>query len=355
MSEFHSYDEALNFIKSKESLGIKPGLSRIKRDLNIINNPQNDYKIIHIAGTNGKGTVAATLSKALYNSGFNVGLFTSPWVIDYREQIQLNNEFISKEDFTSQAELIKSLNTNCTEFECLTIMAYNLFKEKKVDYAVIECGMGGKKDSTNVEKENLSVITRISLDHTDFLGNTIDDIAEEKSGILRNNCTCILYNSELRSYFENKCLKLVTDGLNDNLRLINATLNELGLNSVNELVRLPARQERIGNVLLDGGHNFSAAEYLQSKLNKEVAIIGMLRDKDVDAYLSVVGKKCKKIICVTPDNKRSITAAELAEIAKKYCSDVEICSNIIEAAKRKDVTLICGSFYLIRDIRNLLI
>ena len=350
-----TYNEALNFIIKKQSLGIKPGLSRIKSALDILDNPQNCYKIIHIAGTNGKGTVAATIAEALQNDGFNVGLFSSPWVVDYREQIQLNGEFISELDFIKQAEIIKSLNNDCTEFECLTIMAYNFFKEKNVDYAVIECGMGGSGDATNVENENLSVITSISLDHTDFLGNTVEEIAEEKSGILRKNCTCVLYNDELKSHFENKCSKLVTGGLNDNLKLVNAVLKELSIKPVNTLMRLPARQERIGEVLLDGGHNLSAAKALEPLIFDEVAVIGMMKDKDVDGYLSYVAKKCKRIICVTPDNPRSMSAEELEKIAKKYCSNIEICDDVSKAALRKDVTLICGSFYLIREIRYLLI
>ena len=347
-----TYNEALNFILSNQSLGIKPGLSRIKEALGKLDNPQNSYKTIHVAGTNGKGTVAATVAKALSDSGYKVGLFTSPWVDDYREQIQLNGEYISEKDFAALCDKIGE--NDCTEFEYLCILAFEFFKNENVDYAVIECGMGGKGDATNVENENLSVITEISLDHTDFLGDTIDEIAEEKSGILRKECTCVLYNSELKSHFENKCKKLVTDGIHDNLSLVNAVLKELDVKTVNELVRLPARCEKIGDILLDGGHNVAAANYLADKINNSTAIIGMLKDKDVDGYLSVIAPKCRKIYAVTPDSPRALSANELSVIAKKYCDNVEVIENAELAVKQAQIDLVCGSFYLARQVRKIL-
>ena len=353
MHQVSNYTEAIVYLKNKQSLGIKPGLERIKAELDILGNPQNEYKIIHIAGTNGKGTVAATVAKALQDNGFKVGLFTSPWVADYREQIQINGEYISKEHFWRYVRMLDIIGSECTEFECLTIMAYSYFSNEKVDYAVIECGMGGVGDATNVEKKNLSVITSISLDHTDFLGNTIEEIAEEKSGILRKNSTCVLYNYELSDIFQSKCKKLVTDGIKDNLSLVNAALSELGINPVGELVKLPARQEQKNGILLDGGHNVAAAQALAPLINDEVAVIGMMKDKDVEGYLSIIAPKCKRIIAVDVNNPRAMGADELAGIAKKYCNDVVIC-NIPSDALRYKPTLICGSFYLIREIYNLI-
>lgn len=350
-----NYNEALNFMIKKQSLGVKPGLKRIINALKLFSNPQDFYKTIHIAGTNGKGTVAATIAKALTNEGYKVGLFTSPWVTDYREQIQINGKMISEKDFCDYVEMCSEINSGCTEFETLYLIACNYFKDNKVDFAVIECGMGGREDATNVEKSNLSVITSISLDHTDFLGNTISKIAEEKSGILRKDCTCILYDEELKVHFEGKCKKLVTEGINDNLSLVNAALNELGVLPCNELVRLPARQERIRGILLDGGHNVAAAKMLEPVIFNEVALIGMMKDKDVEGYLSVVAPKCKKIIATTTNNIRSMSAEELSLIAKKFCENIEIIEDAKEAVKNEEITLICGSFYLIREIRNLLI
>ena len=346
-----NYDEALNFILKKQSLGIMPGLSRIYKLLSVMDNPQDKIKIIHVAGTNGKGTVSATIADALINNGFKVGLFTSPWVIDYREQIQINNEFIGKEDFANYIEKYK--DNDCSEFEFLTAIMYKYFADNNLDYAVIECGMGGKEDATNVERNNLAVITSISLDHTDFLGSTIEEIAENKSGICRNSSDCVLYSAEFENIFKDKCRKLIISPLSDNLSVINAVLGRLGLESVNSTVKLPARQERKNGILLDGGHNVSAAKTLEPLINYEVAVIGMMKDKDVDGYLSLIAPRCKKIIAVDVNNPRALSAKQLAEIAKKYCSDVVI-EKSAESALKFNPTLICGSFYMIREIYNLI-
>ena len=363
------YEDALNFILQKQSLGIKPGLERILKLLEKMGNPHSGLKIIHIAGTNGKGTVAKTINDTLIENGCKVGLFTSPWVTDYREQIRINNKMISKGSFAEYIKLYKE--NDCSEFEFLTAIMYKYFADEKVDYAVVECGMGGKGDATNVEKKNLAVITSISLDHTDFLGNTIEEIACEKAGIIKENSTCILSpNKECEHIFEKVCreknaklVKVCKDDnfISDNLNTAAAAIYELGFNTAVNLSHLPARHERIGmNVLLDGGHNVVAAKALvQNPLFEDdiaVAVIGMMKDKDVEGYLSVVAPKCRKIIAATPSNPRSMPADELAKIAKKYCNDVVVIDNPIDAVnfaeKSKKLFLVCGSFYLAREVRK---
>ena len=141
------FNTAENFIINKQSLGIKPGLSRIEKLLRKMGNPQESLKIIHIAGTNGKGSVAAMIANALQKNGFKTGLFTSPWVTEYREQIQINGEFIPKSDFAEYVAAYK--DADATEFELLTAIMYKYFADEAVDYAVVECGMGGLGDSTN--------------------------------------------------------------------------------------------------------------------------------------------------------------------------------------------------------------
>lgn len=358
------YDEALNFILGKQSLGIMPGLTRIINLLETMGNPQNDIKIIHIAGTNGKGTVAKTINNALIDSGCKVGLFSSPWIDDYREQIQINNEFISEEEFASYVDKYK--NNDCTEFEFLTAIMYKYFADSKVDYAVVECGMGGKGDSTNVEQSNISVITSISLDHTAFLGDTVERIAKEKSGILRKNSPCVLYpNPDVEHIFEGKCKNLVKvreqgDFKKNNLATANAVLELLGVPTVEQCAELPARQEYIGSVMLDGAHNKNGAQALEPYLpnGKVTAVIGMMKDKDVDGYLSIVAPHLNKIITTTPDNPRSMPADELKLLAQKYCKDVVAVDSSNEAmalAKQdKNFKLVCGSFYLAREVRNLI-
>lgn len=333
-----NYNEALNLILSKQSLGIKPGLTRIKALLDSMDNPQNKIRIIHIAGTNGKGTVARFINDALIDAGYKVGLFTSPWIIDYTEQIQINNTFIPQEVFAEYVDAYR--DNDCTEFEFLTAVMYKYFADSNVDWAVVECGMGGKGDSTNVEKENIAVLTSISLDHTDFLGSTIEEITKEKEGIIRDNFPCFRYND--------------TGNFNaDNIDLANRVLQYLGVEMA-EPVKPVGRQQRIGNVLIDGGHNVEAGKVLAPVINDEIAVIGMMKDKDIDGYLSYVAPKCKKIICTNVDNKRAISAYELSRYAKKYCDDVTVTDNPRQAVKQDGVSLICGSFYLLREIMDLL-
>lgn len=361
-----NYNDALNFIEKKQSLGIKPGLARIITLLESMNNPQDKIKIIHVAGTNGKGTVCATIAKCLENCGYKVGLFTSPWVIDYTEQIQINGEFIPENVFADYVDEYE--NADATEFELLTAIMYKYFADSNVDYAVIECGMGGKGDATNVEKQNLSVITSVAVDHTAFLGDTVEKIAIEKSGIIRENSTCVLYpNPDSEGVFETACKKInaklvkigdLGDFDKNNLATANAVLKELGINSkyfAGKTVKLPARYEKVGGVILDGGHNINSALTLAPKLEGEVAVVGMMRDKDVEGYLSLIAPKCKKIIATTPDNPRSMPCQELAEIAKKYCNNVVFEENpqkAVAIAKKSGLSLVCGSFFLAREVRK---
>lgn len=331
-----TYDEALNFIIKKQSLGIMPGLSRILSALASIGNPQDDIKIIHIAGTNGKGTVANTIAKALQDNGLKVGLFTSPWITDYREQIQINGEFIPKDAFASYVEKYKDFN--CTEFELITLIMYKYFADSMVDYAVVECGMGGKGDATNVEKDNIAVLTSISLDHTDFLGKTLEEITAEKEGIIRDACFRYADTGDFNA---------------DNLTLAKRVVAYLGYDDNISLVKPPARQQRVGNTLLDGGHNLDAAKVLATAIDNENAVIGMMKDKDVDGYLSLVAPKCKRIICTNVNNSRAISATELSSIARKYCDNVEIEENP-RNIDFSQATLVCGSFYLIREIIDLI-
>lgn len=366
-----NYDEAINFIKEKERLGIMPGLSRIEKLLSLMGNPQDDLKIIHIAGTNGKGTVANTIAETLVKCGYKVGLFTSPWVDDYREQIKLNGNYIPKEIFAKYVEDYS--DAEATEFEYLTGIMYKYFADSKVDYAVVECCMGGKGDCTNAIKTPLlSVITSISIDHTNFLGNTLKEIATEKAGIIKDNGTVVLYpNKDCEDVFQNKCIetnsKLIkikesNDFKQNNFEIVKQCLSLLDVDCDFEMSKLPARQEYItDNVMIDGAHNESGSVSLKKYLPKRniTAVIGMMKDKDVDAYLKNIAPCCKKIIVTEPSNPRSMNAEKLAEFACKYCNNVEIEKNpknaVNKALKNYDFLLVCGSFFLARDIRKDLI
>ncbi len=365
-----NYSDALNLILSKQRLGIKPGLSRVKKLLDAMGNPQSDLKIIHIAGTNGKGTVANAISNALTSVGLKIGLFTSPWITDYREQIQINNTFIPESVF---AEYVNEYqDCDLTEFEFLTAIMYKYFSDEKVDYAVVECGMGGLGDSTNaIENSALSVITSVSIDHTDFLGSTIEEIAAQKAGIIKQNGICVLYpNRKCENVFEKKCLELnaklvkVPERGNyqqNNLSTANAALRELGFDICAKIPHIPARTEMINGIMLDGAHNTDGAAALKSALpnGKIAAIIGMMEDKDVAGYLSVIAPLCDMIIAVRPSNSRAMDCEKLASVASEYCNNAFPCENIFEALnllrEQKCFKLICGSFYLARDVRKMLL
>ncbi|PQL25066.1 bifunctional folylpolyglutamate synthase/dihydrofolate synthase [Veillonella tobetsuensis] len=188
-----TYEEALAYLEDTSSFGIKPGLERIQALMQALGNPERDYKIIHVTGTNGKGSVTTYISYALFTSGLRVGRFTSPHLESYTERIEINDVQISKDAF---GELISRVRQGLeqiiadgveapTQFEILTAAAFLFFKEQGVDYAVIEAGLGGLLDSTNIVKPIVSVITNVTLDHQAYCGDTVEEIAKHKAGIIK--------------------------------------------------------------------------------------------------------------------------------------------------------------------------
>ena len=181
------YNEAIEKLTSRENFYIDLSLDRIKSALEILGDPQEKLKYIHVAGTNGKGSTCAMLDSILREAGYKVGLYTSPHIFEYTERIKINGQKISQQDFANLVEEVSSTKIHLTEFEVLTVMMFLYFKRKDVDIVILETGMGGRFDATNVIKENLcSIITQIDLDHTERLGKTRDEIAFEKAGIIKN-------------------------------------------------------------------------------------------------------------------------------------------------------------------------
>jgi len=189
-----SYKDALEIIHSKGNFSFPAGLERIKKLLEALGNPQNKFKAIHIAGTNGKGSVASMTAEVLKQSGYKTGLFTSPYIIEFRDRIRINGEFISEKDLARLTETVESTGIKVNEFEMITAIGFLYFAEENCDVAVIETGLGGRYDATNtMDNVLVSVITKIGLDHTAILGNTIEKIAEEKCGIIKNSHTVTLH------------------------------------------------------------------------------------------------------------------------------------------------------------------
>ncbi len=188
-----NYQESISWLESTSSFGIRPGLERISALLKELGNPETAYKVVHVTGTNGKGSVVAMVTSVLENATLKVGRFVSPHLIDYTERIYFGGKDISREDFAKAATIVKEAadrireegTEEATQFELLTAMAFWYFKEQKADYAVIEVGMGGLYDSTNVVLPVVSVITNVAMDHTAYLGNTLQEIAHQKAGIIK--------------------------------------------------------------------------------------------------------------------------------------------------------------------------
>ena len=415
-----NYREALSFVHSRQKFGSRPGLDSIRRITELCDNPQRDMRFIHIAGTNGKGSISTMLSNILIESNKKTGLYISPYVIDFRERIQINGEMISKADFariiTFLAPFVKRVDSEglcVTEFELITCAAFIYFKEKGCDFAVLEVGMGGRLDATNIiESPEVSVITRIDLDHTAVLGDTVSQIAAEKCGIIKKGTPIVMYPDQYEevSYTikntaqlngselvvpsidfiaEDKAIfgsRVNYKGIEFNLRLIGAhqRLNaitaieaafKIGISSENivsgiEKTSFAARMELICDnpvVLLDGAHNPNGAKALSSALRdifgdkKVVAIMGMLADKDVDETLGILAPCFSDIITVKVPNPRTMTASELKKVASKYCSSVTVAGSYSQAiALSRSIAgdrpvIVCGSLYLASAIRPKLI
>ncbi len=188
-----NYEESIAYLEAAASFGIKPGLERIQAILAQLDHPETAYKVIHVTGTNGKGSVVAMITSVLENATLKIGRYVSPHLIDYTERIYVGGHDISKEDFAKAATVVRKAAEDCiaegveapTEFELLTAMAFWYFREQKVDYAVMEVGMGGLYDSTNVIVPVVSVITNVAMDHEKYLGHTLEEIAHQKAGIIK--------------------------------------------------------------------------------------------------------------------------------------------------------------------------
>lgn len=420
-----NYSEALEKIDSLLVFGSRPGLERVRELLHLMGDPQNELKFIHVAGTNGKGSVCHMLASILTAGGYKTGLFTSPHITGFGERMRIDGEFISESDVVSLVEryfpLVEKLRGEekiITEFEFVTAIAFAYFKESGCDVVVLETGMGGRFDATNViEKPLCSVITPLSLDHTAVLGDTLDKIAFEKAGIIKNGSrvvyalqeqaanevimktakerNCVLHlpaggvevvssdfrGSVVRIGGDEVLLRLAGKHQISNLKLVLAAVEalrlegiELSQNAVAEglgRVFVPARFEVLSEsplVIADGAHNPGGMTALSAAVDELlggydiVCVIGMLRDKDCRTAFSAMRGRVKKLITTTvPDSPRRQTAAELASALDGLCDDITSCEDIFEAvdnainyarANEKTAVLICGSLYLVSDLRE---
>lgn len=418
-----TYEEALEKISSLLRFGMKPGLERIEKLLALLGNPQDRLKFVHVAGTNGKGSTCALISAVLRKSRYKTGLFTSPYVTDFCERMQINGEMIPHADLTALVEttfpLVEQMAQNgevITEFELITALAMQWFAKNNCDVVVLEVGLGGRLDATNVIKTPLvSVITSISLDHTAILGDTVEKIAYEKCGIIKEGGITVCYPEQppkalevIRSIALERHNKFVLADMNSVVKL-SANITGTGLeyrgllvslpfigdhqvkNAVTALAALevlkqeglhitdhsfesgfssasfPARLELLSMsplVLLDGAHNPDGTAALAAAIKsylggrKVVAVMGMLADKDVPTATQNLAGLFSHVITLAPSNPRAMSAQELADHWRSLKTEAEASGSVDEALQKALVladddgaVVICGSLYLAGEVR----
>ena len=397
-----NYTDTLNYIHSLGNFGLPAGLDRIKTVLNALQNPQKSISAIHIAGTNGKGSVSAMLASVMTKAGYKTGLFISPFIIDFRERIQINGVYISEEDLCLYAERVRNTEIELTEFEYITALAFLYFKEKNIDILICETGLGGRLDATNaLENKLAAVITKIGLDHTAVLGDTFEKIAYEKCGIIKD-CPVITnpcQNRDALKVIKSSANELIIPDLNalkkqsedtyiykgekihlslkgdfqiENAVTVIETVKRIFPDIPYDIIYngiantfFPARMEVICEnplVVLDGAHNPDGGEALAKELEKHsgrvTAIIGMMRDKDYKDFLKNTLTNCENAVIVEVDGmERSLKTEELCETAGEFCNCV-IAENYKDAIEKavsisgSNPIFIFGSLYLASAIRE---
>ena len=412
--------ETLTYLTGLLSNGIRLDLAPFEQLLAKLKRPHKAYDTILVGGTNGKGSVASTTAAILIQAGYRVGLYTSPHLVDVRERIQVNGEMISPDALNRCiAEIRATAEPAGTYFECLTVAAFLHFREKRVDLAVLEVGMGGRLDATNVADPLVSVISNVTLEHTDYLGKHLREIAGEKAGIIKGKGLCLTGATQ----------PIVRQTLRDRARDLDATLLELGKDfkvrrggdgtfsfqgmhetirglktaltgdhqvknaalavaAVEVLaghgyavkkehivsglaaVRWPGRLEVVRHnptVILDGAHNPAASNVLVDSLKRcytwrrLILVFGVLKDKKYREMMKRLCPLADRVILTLPNTERAVPPERLSPIAAQYCRDVAIIPSprlafrkAISEAAVDDLICVCGSLYLVGDVKRFL-
>lgn len=399
-----TYKDSIKYINENSANKIIPGLSNMEKLCSLLGNPQKKIKTIHIAGTNGKGSVGAFIAQGLIENNYNVGRYISPSVLNYRDKLTYNNNWISEEEFASTVSEVKNIieNSDCkpTVFELETAIAFYWLSKKNCDFAIIETGMGGRLDATNVTDKIMAVITPIAIDHTKFLGNTIEEIATEKAGIIKDiaisakqqqNAENILVNHSKEITFVDKAKnifysleKTTFDYKNYNnieitmlgkYQVDNACLaievldklNEMGFNINNiekslKNAQWSCRFQVINKeplIIVDGAHNPHGIKALKENVElylkdkDTVFITGVLKDKDYNTIAEIMSPLATKIYTIQSQNPRALQAEEYAKAISKYNKNVESCKSILQAVKSalkyKNI-LVFGSLSFMEEI-----
>lgn len=384
------------FMEHKDYTEIHFGTSLTRRILNELGSPDDALKIIHIAGTNGKGSTAEYFTRILIAAGKKVGTFTSPAVYDFYDQFRINGEPLTKavaeKYFEKALEAAGGLNP--TDFEIQTAGVLLAFKEEGCEWAVVECGMGGKSDATNaINKKELAVITSISLEHTAYLGKTIEEICAQKAGIIKN-CHAVInalqpykeaknYFKSIGGYFASRIIyaegnefwycdahyEFSTTGVEQVYNAATAIegarylgLPEKAISEGIKNARFEGRVEKIRafgrEYILDGAHNPAAFKPLVQRLKwlprEEITVIfGCLKDKDIDGCLTLLSGVCSRIVAVECDSPRKMPLEEILSHGKKYFGNVSSADNVADALNNAYTAhiVVCGSFTLLKEAK----
>ncbi|MBQ7722839.1 MAG: bifunctional folylpolyglutamate synthase/dihydrofolate synthase [Selenomonadaceae bacterium] len=386
-----TYDDALKYLNQLCQFGIKEGLERTKKLAAALGNPQNFYRTIHVTGTNGKGSVCAMLAEMLKAQGLTVGLFTSPHLESYCERIKINGVNIPEDDFAEMIFRVKNSNVSATHFETLTLAAFEYFKRRKVDVAVVEVGLGGTFDSTNIIMPELSIITTVALDHENILGD-LNGIARNKAGIIRPNVPTVTgvtgeqleiiravakeKNSPLHevipcSLFPVPCsLKGEYQKFNAAIAIkaaevlgIDDAAIEAGLAKVKWAGRFEVVENSSGLFVIDGAHNPHGAAALRESLDKNfprgkrIWLFGVLKDKRFDEMIKILFRAEDFVIVTKVPSERTANPEMICEILRGRgveCVAVEDNFAAVERLKNSggDLKIIAGSLYLIGAVRK---
>lgn len=398
----------IEHIKRKEK---RENLNRMKKALSYLGNPEKSFKAIHVAGTNGKGSTVCYISNILKSAGYKVGSFISPYVVKFNERIMINMEYISDVDLVKYANLVYEVSNRIliedddivTFFEFITLMGFLYFKDNNVDFAVVEVGMGGILDATNVLDDAIRCITSIGFDHMNSLGNTLEEISDKKLGIVHDNDILVTTVEEnLYSYFKeycdkhnakmvfidrNKAISSTIEGtrfiykgneyktpLLGEFQAFNAmlaieTINQLNLNISSDVINeglsksyWPGRLQLVKNnptILIDGGHNIhginAVVESIKKLTSKKVSVVFCaLKDKEIDKMINKLEDIAQKFYFTQIDDARSEEASSFKDKTRlennAYDDYKDAIKSAILDAKPDDIILITGSLHFISNV-----
>lgn len=368
--------------------GVKLGLSNMHSLSHFFNHPEKSFKTVHIAGTNGKGSTATKIAKSLEAKGLKVGLFTSPHISSFRERIQINGKKILEDDVLNiMQELfqaVESLAIPATFFELTTMLCLLFFRKKKVDFAVVETGLGGRLDATNIITPEISVITSISFDHMEILGTTLEKIAWEKAGIIKEKVPVVIGPWVPKGVIEKEAQKKKSTVVHvegefqnfdeENSAIARKALEIMGISEREILLgirhRPPCRLELFDSerpIILDVAHNPDGFRKLFRSLRcvfrKQPfhVILGLSKSKDIEECLRIIVQEAKMVYCIEAKSARAICSSELSDRLKQMTGKFYPCFSSIEQAiiaanaqREKNPLLITGSFFIMAEARQAL-